>query len=187
MLTTDQAPWLTWFDFTLCNITLLVFSLFWKPSFGPSVESELTPEIGHLFWVRQIRSCQHRNWQAWSDFKIKWLFSTTFPTSVHQKIYSVMANHWLVVGRCWNGFSIMAADLIRRPEQTGVGNIDLTYRQLVKISGEKKISGQTGIGERKHWSHISPADQNIRSHKNEVQIKYWPHILSAELQISNIT
>ena len=39
----------------------------------------------------------------------------------------------------------MAADLIRRPEQTGVGNIDLTY-QLIKISGEKKISGQTGIG-----------------------------------------
>ena len=34
MLTTDQAPWLTWFDFTLCNITLLVFLLFWKPSFG---------------------------------------------------------------------------------------------------------------------------------------------------------
>ena len=139
----------------LCAIiALLVFLFFENPGLvsDPSVESELTPEIGHLFWVRQIRSCQHRNWQAWPDFKIKWLFSfkgfcasTTFPTSVHQKIYSVMANHWLVVGRCWNGFSIMAADLIRRPEQTGVGNIDLTYRQLIKISDLTKMKFKSNI------------------------------------------
>ena len=40
----------------------------------------------------------------------------------------------------------MAADLIRRPEQTGVGNIDLTYRQLIKISGEKKYQAKLELG-----------------------------------------
>ena len=54
-----------------------------------------------------------------------------------QLCISAVRNHWLVLVGCWNGFSIMAAALIRRPELAGAlrrGNIDLlTYQHQLLL------------------------------------------------------